>query len=124
MYNRKLGYAGFWLYFIGTQVTFFPMHFLGLAGMPRRIGSYLPQFQFWNDVATIGAYILGFGTLVIVLNLFVSAKVGQKVSSNPWEAQTLEWLTSSPPPEHNFDQIPVVTESPYGPYKSPELSPA
>ncbi|MCF8564051.1 cytochrome c oxidase subunit I [Alicyclobacillus tolerans] len=125
MYNNKLGYLSFWLYFIGTQVTFFPMHFLGLAGMPRRIASYLPQFQFWNDVATVGAYILGLGTIVIVFNLFVSAKYGQKVaSSNPWDARTLEWQTSSPPPEHNFDDIPVITENPYGPYTLPETEPS
>ncbi|MCL6547631.1 MAG: cytochrome c oxidase subunit I [Alicyclobacillus sp.] len=124
MYNQKLGYLGFWLYFIGTQVTFFPMHLLGLAGMPRRIAGYAPEFQFWNDVATIGSYILGLGTIVIVANLLVSAKYGEKVGANPWKARTLEWQTSSPPPEHNFDDIPVVTESPYGPYTLPEVDPS
>lgn len=130
MYNNKLGYTSFWLYFIGTQLTFFPMHLLGLAGMPRRIASYAPQFQFWNDVATVGSYILGFGTIVIVVNLFYSAVYGKKVSSNPWGARTLEWQTSSPPAHHNFDKIPVVTENPYQPYEpedgaiSHKLSPA
>lgn len=120
MYNRKAGYVGFWFYFVGTQLTFFPMHLLGLAGMPRRIAGYAPQFQFWNDVATIGSYLLGIGTIVIVANLFWAAKYGQKVGSNPWGARTLEWQTSSPPPELNFDEIPVVTDFPYGPYEEPE----
>ncbi|QSO54472.1 cytochrome c oxidase subunit I [Alicyclobacillus curvatus] len=121
MYNTKLGYLSFWLYFIGTQVAFFPMHFLGLAGMPRRIASYAPVFQFWNDVSSIGAYILGLGTLVIVSNLLYSAKRGKKVAANPWGAQTLEWTISSPPPEHNFDDLPVVTSNPYQPYTDPNL---
>jgi len=113
MYNNKLGYIGFWMYFIGTQVTFFPMHLMGLAGMPRRIAGYAPQFEFWNQVATIGSYVLGLGTLVICFNFVYSAKYGRKVGSNPWGALTLEWMTSSPPPHHNFDVIPVVTENPY-----------
>lgn len=128
MYNRTWAYVGFWLYFIGTQVTFFPMHLLGLAGMPRRIAGYAPQFEFWNQVATIGSYILGLGTIILVANLLASAKYGIKVGANPWGARTLEWQTSSPPPHHNFDDIPVVTENPYGPYTEEEvqreLSPA
>ncbi|MCL6452352.1 MAG: cytochrome c oxidase subunit I [Alicyclobacillus sp.] len=124
MYSKKLGYLGFWLYFIGTQVTFFPMHLLGLAGMPRRIASYDPAFQFWNDVCTVGAYILGLGTLVIIYNLLYHAKRGPKVGPNPWVARTLEWQTSSPPPEHNFDEIPVVTANPYQPYTAEELAQA
>jgi cytochrome c oxidase subunit 1 len=128
MYNNKLGHLSFWLYFIGTQITFFPMHFVGLAGMPRRYGMYPPEFQFWNDVATIGAYILGFATLIVFVNLAWSAVYGKQASANPWGARTLEWQTPSPPPEHNFDEIPVVTDNPYGPYEEqegrPELSPA
>jgi cytochrome c oxidase subunit I len=121
MFNHKLGYLSFWLYFIGTQVTFFPMHLLGLAGMPRRIAMYLPEFERWNQVATIGSYILGLGTIIIVSNLVYSAKWGRKVGPNPWGARTLEWThTSSPPSEFNFDSIPVVTEYPYGPYQ-PEI---
>jgi cytochrome c oxidase subunit 1 len=123
MYNEKLGHVSFWLYFIGTQLTFFPMHFLGLAGMPRRYATYAPQFMFWNDVATIGAYILGIGTLLIVANLFWSAKYGAKVGPNPWGARTLEWQISSPPPEHNFDEIPTVSDNPYGPYDKPQGEP-
>ncbi|GGJ01458.1 cytochrome c oxidase subunit 1 [Alicyclobacillus cellulosilyticus] len=123
MFNNRLGYWSFWLYFIGTQVTFFPMHFMGLAGMPRRIASYPAEFQLWNVVATIGAYILGLGTILIMINLVWSAVYGPRVSSNPWGARTLEWTVSSPPPEHNFDDIPVVTENPYQPYGEPEPQP-
>ncbi|CAM3696269.1 cytochrome c oxidase subunit I [Alicyclobacillus pomorum] len=121
MFNTKLGHISFWFYFIGTQVTFFPMHLVGLAGMPRRYQSYLPEFQFWNDVSTIGSYILGVGTLIIIFNLFYSAKYGKKVGNNPWGARTLEWTISSPPPEHNFTELPVVTENPYQPYSPQEV---
>ncbi|MBX6353262.1 MAG: cytochrome c oxidase subunit I [Thermoflavifilum sp.] len=128
MYNNKLGHLSFWLYFIGTQITFFPMHFVGLAGMPRRYALYAPEFQFWNDVSTVGAYILGAATLIVIFNLAWSAVYGKEAAANPWGARTLEWQTSSPPPAHNFDKIPVVTENPYGPYDKPEgepgLSPA
>ncbi|MCL6632787.1 MAG: cytochrome c oxidase subunit I [Alicyclobacillus herbarius] len=120
MFNNTLGYVSFWFYFVGTQLTFFPMHFLGLAGMPRRYATYPPQYMFWNDVATIGAYILGLGTLLIVANLFWSAKYGVKVGPNPWGARTLEWQISSPPPEHNFDDMPTVTDNPYQPYGPPK----
>ena len=123
MYNNKLGYLSFWMYFIGTQITFFPMHFLGLAGMPRRIAMYAPQFQFWNDVASVGSYILGAGTIVIFINLAYSVVYGRKVGPNPWGARTLEWTISSPPPAHNFDELPTVTEHPYGPYEDPGLEP-
>lgn len=123
MYNKKLGFVGFWMYFIGTQVTFFPMHLIGIAGMPRRVSAYPPEFHFWNVVCTIGAYILGLGTLVIVGNLFWSAKYGEKVGSNPWNARTLEWTVSSPPPEYNFDELPTVTSHPYLPYDDPGADP-
>jgi cytochrome c oxidase subunit I len=121
MFNTKLGHISFWFYFIGTQITFFPMHLLGLAGMPRRISAYANQFQTWNDVATIGSYILGVGTILIVFNLFWSSKYGKKVGNNPWGARTLEWTIPSPPPEHNFDVLPVVTEHPYQAYKPGEF---
>lgn len=121
MYNKKWGLVGFWFYFVGTQVTFFPMHLVGLAGMPRRYATYAPEFHFWNQVSTIGAYILGLGTIIIVANLMFSAKYGRKVGSNPWQAQTLEWTVSSPPPEHNFDELPVVTDNPYQPYPDPGI---
>ncbi|GMA49676.1 cytochrome c oxidase subunit 1 [Alicyclobacillus contaminans] len=121
MFNERLGHVSFWFYFIGTQVTFFPMHLLGLAGMPRRYATYAPEFQFWNDVATIGSYILGIGTLIIVFNLFYSAKYGKKVGNNPWRARTLEWTVSSPPPAHNFSKLPVVTQNPYQAYTVEEL---
>lgn len=121
MFHKTWGYVGFWFYFVGTQVTFFPMHLLGLAGMPRRYATYAPEFHLWNQVATIGSYILGVGTIILLVNLMVSAKYGRKVENNPWNARTLEWTVSSPPPEHNFDEIPVVTENPYQPY--PDLEP-
>ncbi|MCL6593348.1 MAG: hypothetical protein K6T31_05180, partial [Alicyclobacillus sp.] len=92
--------------------------------MPRRIGSYAHEIQTWYQNATIGSYFLGGGTLIIGYKLLVSAKYGRKVGHNPWHARTLEWTVSSPPPEHNFDEIPVVTDSPYRPYQPSELESA
>ncbi|MDB5084770.1 MAG: cytochrome ubiquinol oxidase subunit [Bacilli bacterium] len=114
MYNEKLGVVMFWFYFIGTNLTFFPMHFMGLAGMPRRVYTYDPALQGLNELSTIGSYIISVGVILMVVNLVHSAFKGVKVGDNPWvDAQTLEWKTSSPPPHHNFDEIPVVTAAPY-----------
>jgi cytochrome c oxidase subunit 1 len=108
--DEKLGHAHFWLTFIGMNLTFFPMHFLGLHGMPRRIFTYADGLGFngMNLVATIGSYIIGVGTLLFAYNLIVSLKKGKPAGDNPWGAPTLEWAMPSPPPEYNFREVPVV----------------
>jgi heme/copper-type cytochrome/quinol oxidase subunit 1 len=111
MMSERLGLWNFWLLFVGVNVTFFPMHILGLRGMTRRIYTY-PEFMGWgtlNLIATIGAVIIVAGMAVFTVNLFVSLKRGAIAGANPWDADTLEWATSSPPPPYNFVNIPVVT---------------
>jgi cytochrome c oxidase subunit 1 len=110
MMSETLGRWSFWLMFIGFNVTFFPMHILGLHGMPRRMWTYQSGMG-WdglNLTATIGAYTLAIGILLSLINAIRSAKVGELAPANPWGAGTLEWATSSPPPMCNFYAIPVV----------------
>jgi cytochrome c oxidase subunit 1 len=109
--DEGIGKVHFWLAVIGFNLTFFPMHWLGTEGMPRRIYTYFPSlgFDFWNLAATIGSYILGAAVLVFVGNVVISARRPREaMPDNPWEAATLEWATTSPPPAHNFDAVPVV----------------
>ncbi len=108
--NRRLGYWHFWLMFIGFNVTFFPMHFLGLEGMPRRIASY-PADAGWttlNAVASAGSYLIAVSMLIAFANLIVSLRKPKDVPDDPWDGYSLEWATSSPPPAHNFDVLPDV----------------
>lgn len=110
MLSEKIGNVHFWLSFISVNVTFFPMHFLGMMGMPRRIADYNPMYADLNMLCTIGAFLFGITQLLIIINLIYSAKRGKKAPANPWGATTLEWThTSSPPHEHNFEKIPVWT---------------
>ncbi|HTX29898.1 MAG TPA: cytochrome c oxidase subunit I [Solirubrobacteraceae bacterium] len=114
MYHEGIGKLSFWTTFIGTFVTFFPMHILGLLGMPRRIYTY-PAGMGWtflNALESVGAYVLASGLVLIVLNLFISYFRGPVCEADPWEGDTLEWSTSSPPPAYNFPVIPTVS-SPY-----------
>ena len=109
-YHEGLAKLHFWVTFIGVNVTFFPMHFLGLAGMPRRYIDYPDAFAGWNYVASIGSYISAFGTLIffiVIAEAFISRR---RVGNNPWGegATTLEWHVSSPPPYHTFDALPKV----------------
>ncbi|MGE0095726.1 MAG: cytochrome c oxidase subunit I [Alphaproteobacteria bacterium] len=113
MYPEGLGKLHFWITFIGVNLTFFPMHFLGAAGMPRRIPDYPDAYAGWNLVASVGSYISAVGVLVflvVVLRTFMS---GARVGANPWGpgATTLEWTVSSPPPFHTFEEIPRIVES-------------
>ena len=110
MYDETLGKLSFWLTFIAFNLTFFPMHFTGLDGMPRRIYSYDTVFgwDFWNMVSTGGAFILAGGIAVFAINIIRSWMKGRKASGDPWDARTLEWSISSPPPEYNFEEIPTV----------------
>jgi cytochrome c oxidase subunit 1 len=113
MMNSALGKWHFWLTFIGFNVTFMPMHWLGLLGMPRRVAQYRPEFQFWNDVATIGSYLLAGSMLLLLYNMIWSLRKGPKAGPNPWHARTLEWTISSPAPYYNFKTIPAVLKAPY-----------
>jgi cytochrome c oxidase subunit 1 len=108
--DEKFGKANFWLMFIGFNFTFFPMHFLGLEGMPRRYFSYGEGsgWEFWNVVVTFGSYVLGAAFLMLVFNIGRSLMNGRRVGANPWDAPTLEWATQSPPPVYNFAEVPVV----------------
>jgi cytochrome c oxidase subunit 1 len=87
------------------------MHWLGLIGMPRRIADYAPDrgWTEWNQVETIGAFILGIGVLVFMWNIIQAFRGPADAPDDPWEGYTLEWMTSSPPPAHNFDALPLVT---------------
>jgi len=109
-YPEWAGKVHFWVTFIGVNVTFFPMHFLGLAGMPRRIPDYPDAFAGWNFIASIGSYISYAGTLWFVGVVLYTFFAGKKVAANPWGegATTLEWTQPSPPPFHTYEVLPVV----------------
>ncbi len=109
--SESLGRVHFWVTFVGMNLTFFPMHFAGMLGMPRRIYTY-DAGQGWdsyNLMSSIGAYLLAVATLVFVYNFFMSRTRGAIAGSNPWNAGTLEWTIPSPPPEYNFAVLPTVT---------------
>jgi cytochrome c oxidase subunit 1 len=97
--------------FIGFNLTFFPQFLLGLAGMPRRYFSYPPDFQSLNVLSSAGAVVLGVGYLLPLAYLLWSLRYGKHATDNPWEAEGLEWQTTSPPPVHNFHQLPVIKET-------------
>jgi cytochrome c oxidase subunit 1 len=98
------------LMFVGFNLTFFPQHLVGLRGMPRRIATYAANehWSFLNLLSSIGAYILGAAILPFLWNVWRTLRHGEQVGANPWGAGTLEWATSSPPPEHNFDSLPPI----------------
>ncbi|MFT3978305.1 MAG: cbb3-type cytochrome c oxidase subunit I, partial [Sphingomonas bacterium] len=110
MMNEFLGHVHFWVFFIGVNLLFFPMHFLGLQGMPRRYPDYPDGFAHWNDIATIGYMIMAAGLAVFFVNVIISLIAGKKAGDNPWGegATTLEWTLSSPPPYHQFETLPVI----------------
>src|SRR5690242_15500600 len=109
-YNETFGKIHFWTTFVGVNLTFFPMHFLGLAGMPRRIADYPDAFAGWNLVSSIGAFISYAGTLFFVFVVFHTLMYGRRVGANYWGegATTLEWTVSSPPPFHSFEEPPII----------------
>jgi len=110
MMDNRLGKWHFWLAVVGFNMTFFVQHILGLVGMPRRVYTYpaLPGYFAMNLISTIGAFILGAAVVIFLWNLVVSFRRGKPAGDNPWDAWTLEWATTSPPPEHNFEKLPPV----------------
>ncbi len=110
MLGERLGKWHFWSFFIGVNTTFFPMHILGLHGMPRRIYTYLPETGWGNLnlLATVGSWIIAVSVILFLINVLRSWKSGAVAGDDPWRAPTLEWATSSPPPTYNFADIPVV----------------
>ncbi len=123
--HEGLGKWCFWLLFVGFNVTFFPMHQLGLDGMPRRVFTYANQGQLpgLNMIATIGSYVMLAGVLVFVWNVVVSTLKREPVGADPWRANSLEWWTTSPPPEHNFDTLPPIrSERPVFDAHHPEVA--
>ena len=123
MYNEALGKLHFWLFLIGFHLTFDFMHIPGLLGMPRRIYTYEPGrgWEIWNVIVTIGVFFQAAGILVFVFNLTWSYFRGQVAGNDPWDAWTLEWSTSSPPPEYNYAVVPAVrSRRPLWDLKHPE----
>ena len=109
-YNEKLGQLHFWVTFVGVNLTFFPMHFLGLAGMPRRYVDYPDAFAGWNMVASIGSLISVVGVVIFFVVIIEAFNSRRKAANSPWGVggTTIEWTTTSPPPFHTFDQLPKV----------------
>jgi cytochrome c oxidase subunit 1 len=111
--DETLGKLQFWLVFVGFNLTFFPQHLLGLMGMPRRNFTYHHHglWEAYNLLSTIGSGIMALGLLLFLVNVVRTARAGRRAANDPWLADTLEWFTTSPPPEHNFDRIPYVTSA-------------
>jgi len=110
MLSERWGRWNFWLMVLGFNGTFLVQHILGLIGMPRRVASY-PDLPWWgtlNMISTVGAFVLGLAMLVFVANVLISVRNGKPAGNDPWDAWTLEWLTTSPPPHHNFEKVPLV----------------
>ena len=109
MFNETLGKWHFWCSLISVNILFFPMHFLGLAGMPRRIPDYALQFADINQIVSIGGFLFGLSQLIFVAVVIKAVKGGEKAPAKPWEgAEGLEWTVPSPAPYHTFDTPPEV----------------
>ncbi len=113
MYDERLAKLHFWLTLVAFNATFFPMHLIGIQGMPRRVATYEPQFGDWNLFISLSSFVLGASFMIFVYNMIVSWKSGPPAPGNPWRGMTIEWLVSSPPPVFNFDEVPQVVGSPY-----------
>jgi cytochrome c oxidase subunit 1 len=108
--SESLGKWHFWTTMVGFNLTFFPMHFAGLFGMPRRTWTYQAELNLdtWNQLSTVGAFIFGISSLLLIWNIIYSVRKGTKASANPWQAATLEWAIPSPPHHYNFPVLPEV----------------
>ena len=123
MLDERLGKWHFWLTFVGFWLTFLPQYELGLKGMPRRVASYPADlgWQSWNVVSTVGAFVIAAGFAVLLVNLWISWRNPVPAGSNPWDAHTLEWFTTSPPPHHNYTHLPPIrSERPTWDYNHPD----
>jgi cytochrome c oxidase subunit 1 len=110
MLSEGLGKFQFWTWFVGFNLTFAPMHILGLQGMPRRIYTYPDGmgWNFWNLIETVGSFVIALSVLLFIVNVVISRRKKEEAGADPWDARTLEWAIPSPPPEYNFAEIPVV----------------
>jgi cytochrome c oxidase subunit 1 len=113
MYDETLGKIHFWLSFVFFNLTFGPMHLVGVDGMPRRVSDYAAQYGSINALISISSFIFGLSFLLFVYNMIASWRHGPLAEGNPWRAHTLEWQVSSPPPIFNFDEVPTVVGGPY-----------
>jgi cytochrome c oxidase subunit 1 len=113
MYDERLGKLHFWLSFVFFNLTFGPMHLVGIDGMPRRVADYAEQFGTLNAIISLSSFIFGLSFLIFLYNIVTSWRNGPKAAANPWRAHTLEWQVSSPPPVFNFDEVPTVVGGPY-----------
>ena len=113
MYNETLGKLHFWLTFVAFNAAFFPMHYVGLQGMPRRVADYADRFGAMNEFISIAAFGLGASTIIFLYNMIWSWTHGELAGSNPYRALTLEWQVDSPPPIFNFPEVPQVVGGPY-----------
>jgi cytochrome c oxidase subunit 1 len=108
-YSEFFGKLHFWLFFVGVNLTFFPQHFLGRQGMPRRYIDYPEAFAYWNKISSIGA-LISFSSFILFFGIVIYAllKGKKETAANPWNeyADTLEWTLPSPPPEHTFETLP------------------
>jgi cytochrome c oxidase subunit 1 len=112
--GERLGRVHFWLFVIGTNLTFIPQFVLGYEGMPRRVADYSPAYgwETWNTISTIGAGVVALSVAVFLVNVALTSIVGKRAGPDPWEAHTLEWATTSPPPRHNFTAALPAVRSP------------
>jgi len=113
MYNEKTAKVAAYVIAIGFNILYFPMFIMGYMGMPRRYYDYLPEFQIYHIISTVGSWIVVSGILLMFYNLYRGLKYGSKTSDNPWGGTTLEWQVPSPPPVENFEEIPTVVTGPY-----------
>jgi cytochrome c oxidase subunit 1 len=113
MYDERLGKIHFWLTFVFFNLTFGPMHLIGIQGMPRRVADYAAKYATWNLIISLSSFVIGLSTLIFVYNMIVSWRLGPRAEANPWRGMTLEWQVSSPPPIFNFDAVPTVVGGPY-----------